>query len=184
MWGRLPLMKNPRIAHLNRLLRDHLGTGSTGLPLYKWMHSRDREMFCYISRSELSGRTAYEFIPQVNEQRWVLGRWLPPPREQAWEMQFHGEAPYPRNGYYVAASTPSDPLFLVGVEPNERITMYIIGLRKKQMEMGQAGIMRSFQEAQAYTKREKDSTVDAILRDRWTNCEPKVPGAREILTGA
>ena len=170
------------LKRLNRLLRDYLGTTPTGDPLYLWMHTRDKRLFYHEGRLDgITPKVHYEFVPQVQEIRWTLAMWQAPPSRAAWGAQFQGQVAYPHNGYYVAAATPHDPLFERGVEPTERITMYVIGARKQQLEMGMQGVYRAIKENQEAKKRESGRVIDDILSDRWT---PHVPGAKDHVSYA
>ena len=170
-------MTTDRIAYLNRLLRDYLGDTPAGGPLYKWIHSRDRELFCHIGRlNSTSTKASYEFIPQVWEKRWVLAKWMAPPHEQLWEMQFQGQVGYPRGGYYAAASTPADRALESGAEPTERMTQYVIHLRKQQIALGE-GVLRSFEEQRQKRAKRTGDHLDDYLTDKWSNFAPHVHGA-------
>lgn len=169
---------NPRIDPLNRLLHDHLGSTPDGRSMYKWIHSRDSELFVWIGRlNSLDVKAAYEFTPQVHIVRWVLAKWMEPPSKRWWEVQFKGQVGYPEGGYYTACSTPSDKLLENGVEPTERITMYIIELRKHQIDIGQKGVMDAIAERRIQNDKDRDREMDAALSDRWTSGNPVVPGA-------
>lgn len=168
-------MSPSTLDHLNTLLRDHLGVtrGGSFVPTYKWIHSRDRELFVPL---EISAGV-YESYPQIMEERWVLAMWMAPPSEWEWKAQFQGQIGYPRNGYYVAVDTPCDPLLEEGAEPNERMTLYIIGLRKKEIALGLRGLHEKFKEATARREHNKDRITDDFLSDKWT-AFGNVPGRR------
>lgn len=170
-------MNNLRIDSLNRLLRDYLG-GKLDLPLYKWMHSRDRDLFCPMGRLDSTDpKASYEMVPQVWDERWTLAMWQAPPSRLEWEAQFKGQVPYPAQGYYVAVDTACDWILEQGYEPNERITQYVINLRRKELAMKEQGILESFQNATQRRAKEKEAAADDFLTNKWTAFS-NVPGKR------
>jgi hypothetical protein len=164
-----------RLQVLNRRLRDYLGTNPAGEGLYKWVHSRDLRIA--LSRC---GNRIFESVPMVDSDRWVLAMWSRPPARESWD-QFENHCAYPSEGYWVPVDTPADWILERGEEPTERMTMYIIGLRKKELNMGPRGIMRNFQKARERTRVEQDNTIDDILTNSWT-AFGNVPGSKESVS--
>lgn len=172
-------MTHSTLAYLNRLLVDYLGKTPAGGPLFKWFHSRDPEMFIHVRLG--SAGASYERMPMIWEDRWVMGAWQAPEPKDVWDAKYRGELPYPRRGYYVPCSIPSELLLQQGVEPNERITMYAIEARRDQLALRGDGILQTRRDQRAKKKAQKESEADALLSQAWQNFEPKVPGARELL---
>ena len=163
-------MQPSTLSHLNHLLEDALGRVSVG-PLYKWIHSRDLRFGLEQSKR------SYEFVPQVDGDRWVLARWIPPPEKSVWEAQMGTTVAYPRGGWYQACDVACDPILAQGVEPNERMTYYLIGLQRKQAQMSKREIAARFDAAREYRAKEQDRQLDDYLSSSWT-AFGNLPGKR------
>lgn len=168
-------MTTAQLHRVNALLRDRLGSNPRGEPMFKWVHSRDRELFYPLE----NGQGNYEMAPQVYEDRWVLAKWLAPPSRMEWESVFRGQIPYPRRGYYHAVDTACDWLLKRGIEPNERITNYLSDIARDQLAMSRKQIMAHFADSRAYRAKEKERIIEDCVGDACTACSGQsIPGKR------
>src|ERR1700730_13781325 len=108
------------LIRLNNRLGDNLGRNPHNGSVYRWFHTRDLK---YPSRTADGG---YEHLRQIDEDRWILAMWMPPPSEAEWHASFP-DLGYPHQGMYYA----TDMMLKVGLEPDDRATDVLQDLARK-----------------------------------------------------
>lgn len=150
----------------NRRLADLRGKSPHGDPIYQWVHSRDLLYPCRIGASQ------YTSMRQVDEDRWVIAKWMPPPPEMLWKEQFP-DIGYPANGQYYA----TDLMLAEGVEPNEGITEQVAGKLKAIEVRTFRDCLDEIERARAKNEEARKAVFNDYVDDACT-AFGNLPGAR------
>lgn len=158
-------MDHSLLKKLNRRLGDLRGCNPHGQPVYKWFHSRD---LTYPVKTQ----SGYEHWRQVEEDRWLVAKWMPPMPRSEWELQFP-DLGYPAQGIYYA----TDLILTPGMEPNDTITDQAAGMLKINEHKTMRDHLDDIERARERNDRAQRNRISDIIDNEWTAFN-HVPGRR------
>ena len=178
-------MTDSDLKRYNRVFTQDLGRAPNGLPLYKWVRTRD---LFYLIEDRVDIRTPAGLYAKTEnyrkvtwEQRlggqfpWIIATWQDPGSPQSWFAKYKTAIPYPPQGMYFPLDGSQIPC-----EPTYEATLQAIAYIKEQLDSRRSveeTLAASLAKADAEDAALKAQSDDMIDSD-WPafNCEVAVPG--------